>query len=304
MGRGPFQENEFDPHWRLFRPRTRPLYPLPLGNMAVGKIVDAGPGVTRFRPGDDAYGWLPVADVHLCAADKLRSPDGLDDDSALCLDPASFGIGAVDDAELNLAGKIALVSGLGAIGQFVVQVLKLRRATVLAASQFPPRRHLVEAGRADVVFQSGDTPDLGLAVKELTQQRWRQVGVDVAFECSGHYDHLRQAIRATRQGGTVVMIGFYPGPATELRLGEELFHNRLTLKASLPAPRWGNETRSTPPRSHADLVREAADLFRSGRISAAGLLRPILPFAQAAETFRLIAEHPEEVIKVAIRHET
>ncbi len=303
LGQGPFRDQVFDPVWRVFRPRTEPLYPMALGSMAVGRVVEVGPDVTQFRPGDEAFGWLPVADLHLCDAARLRPPDGLDDHAGVCLDPATFALGAVHDAETDLAGKVAFVTGLGAIAQFVIQALKGRGAVVLAASQFPLRRRLAEQFGADAVLPNGETPDLALAVKELTRRRWDRVGADVSFECSGRYDRLRHAIRATRQGGSVVMVGFYPGPASELCLGEEVFHNRLTLKASLPAMRWGNTTRGTPPLRNADLTREALELFRGGRLTARGLLEPVLPFAAAAEVCGLIERRPEDVIKVALRHD-
>src|SRR4051812_27060456 len=80
--------------------------------------------------------------------------------------------------------------------------------------------------------------DLGLEVKELTRG-----GVDVAIEASGRYPRLHDAIRATRQGGRVVTAGFYAGEAAGLSLGREFFHDAIELRASLPAPRWGNADR-------------------------------------------------------------
>jgi threonine dehydrogenase-like Zn-dependent dehydrogenase len=38
----------------------------------------------------------------------------------------------------------------------------------------------------------------------------------------------------------------------------------------------------------------------SGRIRADGILTPIVPFAESADAYRAIDEHPEESIKLVI----
>jgi hypothetical protein len=57
------------------------------------------------------------------------------------------------------------------------------------------------------------------------------------FGASRVYDtgavNLRHAMRATRQCGRVVYIGFYGSNEPPINLGEEFLHNRLTLLASL-----------------------------------------------------------------------
>ena len=39
----------------------------------------------------------------------------------------------------------------------------------------------------------------------------------------------------------------------------------------------------------------------SGRVSTEGIITPIVPFADAAEAYRAIDEHPEDSIKLGIR---
>jgi threonine dehydrogenase-like Zn-dependent dehydrogenase len=295
QGDGPFQDHEFDQVPRLFVPRTRPLFPMTLGNMTAGTVIACGSAVTSHRPGDRVFGWLSIGDYHVCAADRVMALGGLTPRQAVCVDPAIFAHGAIHDARMDLAGKVALVTGLGAIGLLVGQLLHRAGATVYAASAFPLRRALAACYGADHVIDTRHTPDLGAIVREMTGG-----GADIVFECSGRYPTLHQAIRATRLLGTVITVGFYPGDGRGLYLGREYFHNLVSLVPSLPAFRFKNPTRDG--LCYADLQAEAVDSIGTGRLSVEGLLHPVLPFDQADDAFRLFAEHPEQVIKCAITY--
>jgi threonine dehydrogenase-like Zn-dependent dehydrogenase len=71
--------------------------------------------------------------------------------------------------------------------------------------------------------------DVRLTVWQQTDGR----GADRVIELTGAYPALHEAIRCAGVDGTVVAGGFYQGPATALRLGEEFHHNRVRL---VPVP--------------------------------------------------------------------
>ena len=291
---GPFRDNVFDMEKRLFLPAVRPPWPCPLGNMTVGRVVATGVAVTQFRVGDMAYGWLPVANYHVVRAHELFHLEGLTPAQALCIDPAIFALGAVRDAQVSYGDRV-LVTGMGAIGAFVVLFLKRCGARVYAASGFANRRRLARACGADEVLDSQALSDIGLEVKRLVPG-----GVDVAIECAGHYRQLAHALRAVRRGCSVVTVGCYVG-SPDFSLGGEFFHNVLNSKASLPAFRFGNSTRGEVPWTYERLRDEVIDSLRSGRLPVPeGLLYPTVPFEKAADAVRLIDEHPERTVKVVI----
>jgi threonine dehydrogenase-like Zn-dependent dehydrogenase len=300
LGTNVFATKRLDRKWRVFAEQPAEGVPAPcprqLGNMTVGEIEACGSDVASFSVGERVFGWLPVADRHVCDAASVRPLGGLTPEQALCIDPASFGLGAVLDGEIR-SGEKVLITGLGAIGLMAVQYCKLRGAIVYTASGFARRRELAVRYGADFVFDRREGDDLGLKVKQMTDG-----GVEAALECSGIYSHLHQAVRATRQCGRVVCAGFYSGGACDLRLGEEFFHNRITLLASLPALAWNNPVRSDPPLYAHDLQQLVADDFRTGRLSAAGLLQPSLPFAESVQAIETICSRPEEVVKVLITY--
>jgi threonine dehydrogenase-like Zn-dependent dehydrogenase len=146
LGRSPFANKVFNRDLRLFEPARAPpdFYPRPLGNMVVGAVEWLGGDVRELRLGQLVFAWAPIADVHVLPADKARPLGELTAEQALCIDPASFALGALIDGAIERSDSV-LVTGLGAIGLFAVQYCKARGATVFAASSFPARRKLAEA---------------------------------------------------------------------------------------------------------------------------------------------------------------
>lgn len=296
-------------------------FPRPLGNMAVGTVSEVGPEVTRFRVGDRVFGHFPIREtqtVDETAADLL--PEGLSPEAALCLDPVVMAL-AMRDGGIKLGDRVA-VFGLGAIGLIAVQLAKIAGADwVVAVDPLANRRDLARQFGADVTLDpfAGDA-DVGLAIRRLTgpapdtgtpraqtritggylerPTQTGDLGVDVAVETSGSIPALQQAIRATRFGGTIVMVSFYGRDAAGLYLGDEFHINRLNLVSvraeTLPmrdAPVWNLQR----------LVDLGLSWLASGRIRTEGIITPIVPLDEAAEAYRAIDERPQESIKLGIR---
>jgi threonine dehydrogenase-like Zn-dependent dehydrogenase len=301
-GTSPFLKKRLDSEWRVFlendEETQRHFYPRPLGNMTVGVVEKLGSEVRSLAVGDTVFGWLPIADWHVSSADKLQPLGGLTPEQALCIDPASFALGGVLDGSIG-SGEKVLITGLGAIGLLAIQYCKLQEATVYASSSFSLRRQLAIEYGADAVLDRRQVPDLGLEIKRLTGG-----GVDVALECSGSYAQLHQALRATRQCGRAVCVGFYSGGAAELNLGEEFFHNRLTLLASLPAYSWNNPVRGESPLYAQDIQHLVIQDLKENRLKVDGLLQPTYAFSEAEKAAEAISLRPQEVIKVAIQYDS
>jgi threonine dehydrogenase-like Zn-dependent dehydrogenase len=321
----PVASRPYNPAWGASIPQDPEIalqsFPRPLGNMAVGTVVEVGPEVTRFAVGDRVFGHFPIREtqtVDESAADLL--PEGLSPEAALCLDPLVMAL-AMRDGGIKLGDRVAIF-GLGAIGLMAVQLAKIAGADwVVAVDPLPNRRALAIQFGADVAldpFANDGAP--GLAIRRLTgpdpdlvtpraqtrvtggylerPTQTGNLGVDVAVETSGSIPALHQAIRATRFGGTICMVSFYGKDASGLFLGDEFHVNRLNLISvraeTLPmrdAPVWNLQR----------LVDLALSWLASGRIHTEGIISPIVPFDQAAEAYRAIDEHPEASIKLGIR---
>jgi len=296
-------------------------FPRPLGNMAVGVVTACGGAVTRFRPGDRVFGHFPIRETQ--TVDEARAdpmPDRLAAEVAVCLDPAVMAM-AMRDARIGLGDRVA-VFGLGAIGLMAVQVARIAGAAqVIAVDPIARRRAVAIQLGADHGLDplSGDR-DPGLAIRDLTSTRsapdrtspepvsllggYREEdtdrsdrGVDVAIEVSGSPAALHQAIRATRFGGTICLLSFFGGEATGLRLGEEFHMNRLQI---ISARAQSVPLRDNPGWSLGRLTETAFAWLVSGRLQSTGIITPVVPFAESAEAYREIDEHPERSIKLGI----
>lgn len=295
-------------------------FPRPLGNMAVGTVIEIGSEVTRFAVGDRVFGHYPIREtqtVEETAADLL--PDGISPEAAVCIDPLVMAL-AMRDAGIKLGDRVAIF-GLGAIGLFAVQLAKTAGANwVVAVDPLENRRMLATRFGADAVLDPfANDGDVGMEIRRLTgpapdptpraQTRLTggylerptqtgNLGVDVAVETSGSVPALHQAIRGTRFGGTICMISFYGKDATGLYLGDEFHVNRLNLISARAETQPG---RDAPVWDLQRLVDLALAWLASGRMRTEGIITPIVSFDDSAEAYRAIDERPEESIKLGIR---
>jgi threonine dehydrogenase-like Zn-dependent dehydrogenase len=297
-------------------------FPMRLGNMAVGSVIEVGSTVTRLTAGDRVFGHWPIRETHTASENEVDAmPAGLSDEAAVCLDPAVMAF-PMRDARIGLGDYVA-VFGLGAIGLLAVQMARLAGAEqVIAIDPLPDRRQLALGFGADHALDPRDG-EVGLKIRELTRRGRRslqrgvhpagdyitggyreqvtqfgELGVDVAVEVSGNVRALHDAIRSTRFGGTVCVLSYYGGDSPGLFLGEEFHINRLQLVSaraqSLPL-------RDAPGWTLARLVDTCLAWLVSGRLRVEGIVTPIVSFADAVEAYRAIDEHPERSIKLGIR---
>ena len=284
----------YDPEWRCFLPleagSTR--FPLGLGNITVGVVDAVGDGVSGFAHGDRVYGHMPLREVNVVPVQRLRQlPEGLSPEAAVCTDPADAAL-AMRDAHVRLGDRVA-VFGLGAIGLMALQYARLSGASlVIAVDPIPLRRQVAQQLGADVVLDPTEG-DVGLEIRRLTGK----LGADVTLEVSGSSRALQQAVRATRFEGTVGVISAFSGGAEHLRLGDEFHWNAIHLVScrtvSLPLRDYGWD--------HERIEHLAEDLLRTGKVRHDGIVQPVVPFAESADAYRMIDEHPESCIKLGVR---
>jgi threonine dehydrogenase-like Zn-dependent dehydrogenase len=300
IGGSAFARKRWDPELRMFLPREEEEAPPPgergVGNIVVGTVTEVGPEVTRFRPGDRAFGYGPISDMAQVPEARCYSADGLTDADVVCVDPAHVALVAVRDGSVRIGDDVA-VYGLGAIGLCAVQIARAAGARrVFAVDPLAIRRAYAASHGADQALDPL-VVDAALAIKLATDRK----GVDVALEVSGNDRALHDAIRAIRQCGTVVHVAWGPHSSPNLRLDEEFHHNRPTLVGSQAWYGWENPDRSFPLWDHERAYRAAIDLFRRGLITGEGLVEPIISFDEAPEALRAMFTSAETTIKIGVR---
>ncbi|SEN93825.1 NADPH:quinone reductase [Actinacidiphila rubida] len=168
---------------------ARTVLPAVLGLDLAGVVVETGPDVAAFAPGDAVYGLTggvgdvqgslaeyAVADVRLLA----RAPDALTprQAAALPLTAATAWEGLIDRAQVRAGQKVLVHGGAGGVGSVAVQIARSRGAEVFATAS-PSRLGIVEGLGATPIDRTATT------VEEYTATHTGGEGFDVVFDTVG-----------------------------------------------------------------------------------------------------------------------
>jgi threonine dehydrogenase-like Zn-dependent dehydrogenase len=144
-------------------------------------------------------------------------PDDLEDEQAIFVEPAAVAIHAAWRRPVE-AGERVLVIGCGTIGYLLIQVLRILQpdCEIVALAQFPWQAELARRFGAQHTFLSSD--DGYARTAEITGARLYQArgnnrmllgGFDAVFDVVGVPGTLNNALRWSRAGGTVVLVGVH-----------------------------------------------------------------------------------------------
>jgi S-(hydroxymethyl)glutathione dehydrogenase/alcohol dehydrogenase len=238
---------------------------------------------TMRRPGEPprlAKGGEPIAQfvhlsafaermlVHEHALVRVRRDVPLDR-VALIGCGVTTGLGAVFNRARLPAGCTTVVIGCGGIGLAVVQGCRIAGAgRIIAVDVHAWKLELARRlGATDVVHAAEGNPVPG--VVETTAG-----GVDYAFEAIGTPATVRQAVRMTRKGGTIVLIGVVPAGTNVELPGADIV---LREKTILGCMMGSNRFRTDMPRY--------VELYRSGQLRLDEMISARLPLERIDEAF-------------------
>ena len=185
-------------------------------------------------------------------------------------------------------GESAMVMGLGLLGIFSVQFLRLSGAyPIIAADLNPARRELALELGADFALDPS-APDFTEKVKEITDGK----GVRATVEVTGVAAALKTALECSAREGRISLLGctrvsdvgidFYSQvhkPGIKL-IGA---HNMVRPKTESYPHHW----------THQDDCRAILDLIAAGRIKVMPILSRVVSPVDAPEIYRQLCEDPE-----------
>lgn len=179
-------------------------FPSYSGYSGSGIVTHVGENAGEFKPGDRVMvhgaGHKQYATRDKKEAVKLPDYVGLDEAAFTII--AGFSLAAVRKAHVEL-GHNCLVAGLGLLGLFSVQYLKLCGALNVIASDFnPERRALAKKFGADFVLDPS-APDYNERIMQITNGK----GADSVIEVTGNAKALTQCLKCTARFGRVILLG-------------------------------------------------------------------------------------------------
>ena len=186
-------------------------YPFAPGYSMTSEVVDIGPGVEGIVVGDRVSTSTPHSSVFVVpAAECLVIPQDVTDEQACWASLACTTQLGVRRAGIELGESVAVV-GLGALGQLVVQYLRLSGARrIIAIDPTESRLALAVLGGATDTI-GADVTSAAALVRDLTGG----VMLDAAFDITGHPAVLGPTTRLIRPLGRVVLLGDTPTPSRQ-----------------------------------------------------------------------------------------
>lgn len=233
--------------------------PFTPGMELAGTVDAVGEDVTGAAVGDRvmAMGFGAFADTVVLDAVSVRAvPDGLTAVTAASI-TQSYGTGlfALDRRARLMPGETLLVlGGGGGVGGAAIDLgVALGARVIGAASTEEKRQRCLDAGAESVIDYT--TEDLKARARELSDG-----GVDVVYDPVGG-DLAEPALRALREFGRFLVVGFAAGDIPRLPANQVLLRNRSVVGVDWGAWAMGN------PVDGAALMAELLDMVSDGRLS-------------------------------------
>jgi NADPH:quinone reductase-like Zn-dependent oxidoreductase len=247
----------------------RPKHPIP-GQSAAGRVEAVGRGVTRFRPGDEVFGWCTggFAERVVTSEDSLADlPADTTHEEAAAVPASGFAaLQAVRDAGRLQPGQLVLIVGAsGGVGTFAVQIAKALGAHVTGVCSTPAVELVRSLGADDVIDYTRET---------ITRDGPRY---DLIVDIAGNRT-LRELRSALKPSGTLVIVGG-SGGRWFMGFGR-------TVVATMRSPFVKQRLRAFFSKRTTEDLAVLADLVGSGKV--APVIESTFPLSATAEALERV----------------
>ncbi|WP_411732707.1 quinone oxidoreductase family protein [Paeniglutamicibacter sp.] len=202
-------------------------YPFTPGSECAGTVEAIGAGVTDFAVGDrvtTTEGSQTYATHTLLDADKaLPVPENVSLETAGALPLQGITAHYLINSSYNVqpGDTVLTYAGAGGVGLLLIQLLKLRGATVITTTSTEEKAELARAAGADHVLSYDEVPT---RVREITGGK----GVDAVYDGIGK-DTFDDSLGALKIRGTLVLFGGASGQVPPFDLQRLNAHGSLTV---------------------------------------------------------------------------
>ena len=199
--------------------------PLPLGYCNVGTVLEAGPGLVGYAPGDRVVSNGKHAEA-VCVPINLtaRVPDAVSDEEAAFTVLGAIALQGIRLVQPTL-GEAVVVTGLGLIGLVTVQLLRAHGCRVLGLDFDREKLAMARAFGAETVdLSAGEDP----VAAAQAFSRGRGVDGVIITAATKSNEPMHQAALMCRKRGRIVLVG-----VTGLELSRaDFFEKELTFQVS------------------------------------------------------------------------
>lgn len=257
-------------------------FPWILGRDLAGAVVETGPGVKRFKPGDRVWATgqgaegRPGTFAEFAVVDErclYPTPANVTDEDivALSLVAITAHLGLVRSARLKSGEVLFVNGGSGGVGSSVVQIAKTIGARVITTAGSDEKVRICQELGADRALNY-KTEDVDAGIKAFAPQ-----GIDVWWETLRDPNFERVIPLLAKRGRMIVMAG--RDAKSALPIGP--FY---TKDCSIHGFAMFNAT----AREQSAAAKDINEWASAGKLKAR--IDRVLPLAQAAEAHRLQEE--------------
>ncbi len=291
----------------------------PMGHEAAGRVMEAGPGVRRFRAGDrvaipfttscgtcpfcrdgltsrcvkgELFGWIEkgvglaglqaeAARVPMAETTLMKLPDEVSDEEGLLLgDIASTGAFCADLAGAGPGGAWVVI-GCGPVGLMTVLAAARAGAGALWAVDTVAAR-LDQAARFGAEPIDASRCDAAQVVREATQGR----GADGVMEAAGGRIAARLAWECVRAGGTIASVAVHTEETFAFTPAEAYARNITFRTGRCPARRY---------------MESLLPVVRAGGTRIAEVISHRLTLASGGEAYRMFDARRDGCSKIVLK---
>jgi len=285
--------------------------PLILGHEASGVVEEVGEDVKELKRGDRVViePGVPCGECPYCRSGRYnlcpnvkfmatppidgafaeyvawdhrfiyKMPPGMSFEEGAMVEPLSVALWAVNRAGVR-PGASAAVFGVGTIGMLTFEVLKAVGVTRVYVVD-------IDDWKLDLALKLGAEAAFNPRREDVVEAIKRATGgegVDYVFEASGAEEASRQAVRAARRGGKVVLIGLYPSTQFPYPV-LEVITRELDLIGVF---------------RYANMFPPAIELISKRRVNVRQFVTHRIPLERLEEGFKMMDEGKEKFVKIQV----
>lgn len=259
-------------------------YPLQYGYTAVGEVTAVGDDVAEEWLDQRVFAFQPHAS-HFLTDPEALIPTELPPEQALFLPNTEAATNFVMDARPRIGARV-VVFGQGPVGLLTTKLLaEFPLAELVTVDCYENRRRLSESFGADRSVAPGEA---AAALRD---------DADIAFELSGNPDALDSALDVTGFAGQVIVGSWYGSEDVRLTLDEAYHRSHVRMRSSQVSRIDPDHTDRWDKDRRMDVVQS-----RLADADLGGLLTHRFDIAEAADAYRMLDEHQDEAIQVALTY--
>lgn len=250
--------------------QVRPPLPFTPGMELAGDVIEVGPDVTGFAPGDRVCAvvtWGAFAqEIVLDASRAVKLPDELSYElgAAFPLTYMTAWHALVNRGQMKPADTVLVLGASGGVGMAALDLCRHYGSRAIACASSDEKLAACAAMGADTLVNYRSVP-----LRDALKEKFGPAGIDIVLDMVGG-DLAEPAFRSLGYGGRHLVVGFAQGSIPKLALNLALLNERSILGVY-----WSDHA-GRNPGARAEAGAFLADLIARGalrpHISATGTL--------------------------------